>query len=93
MKIEFYYVNGTDCNLLNKEYGHWGCCCKCANQLEVYKHCCHVNDKQKDELNVPCNCGQSLKFYVCTCFAYEEPKASVCGLHGVCEMFHERKVK
>jgi len=48
MKIQFHYVNETDCNLLSEEFGKWGCCCKCSNQLEVYKHCCHVNDKNED---------------------------------------------
>ena len=90
MEIKFEYFDNMACNLDNKEIGHWGCCCKCANRIEVHKHCCH-SEKTEEQKN-DCICGESLKFYVCTAMVEErERSVNLCGTHGVCELFAKIK--
>jgi hypothetical protein len=83
-EIKFKYLNeDSSCNLLNKEYSRWGCCCKCANCLEVTKNCWH---SPRDKL---CVCRESLEFYVCI-LSYNMGETQTCNLsgkHGVCECF------
>ena len=85
MKIEFEYLNSNiECNLNNKEFGKWGCCCKCKFHHEVFKHCCH--SPRKDE----CVCHESLNFYICD--HPEIDRINLSGKHGVCELYEERKL-
>lgn len=91
MKIEFEYIDKAKCNLKNKEYKHWGCCCICANRLELHKHCCHSPDGLKGK----CVCGDSLKVYICKAFNAmgETRRVNLCGKHGVCECFIKTEIK
>ncbi len=86
--IEFDYVDNWTCNLKDKEYSHWGCCCQCTQHLRVTNHCSTYPKINR----TGCVCDDNLGFWVCTVFANtnETDRANLSGEHGVCEMFRKR---
>lgn len=85
--IKFLYVSDWECNLNNPQFGYWGCCCQCINNLKITKHCWHSNYSRS------CNCNEELGFYVCILNHDIDnwyDKACLGTKHGVCEGFQKR---
>ena len=76
-KILFNYT------VIKKPHNETLCCCNCKYQVEVYNTC--INSLKK-----PCNCDDSLGFYVCNAFN-DDKIAFIVGKHGICELFIEKE--
>jgi hypothetical protein len=88
-RISFLYIKGKTCNRNNpdKSIAQWGCCCECIHRIMVTKHCWHSNFSFK------CICNEHLGFYVCIIghLIDRNQRATLCGEHGICEMFEPIK--
>ena len=91
IEIGFKYRDLQTCNLFDKEFGHWGCCCQCTSHKKVVSSFTNTPDHKHR--------GNFMGFYVCTIFSdckgdppsEEDYNAEICSEHGVCEMFTQRE--